>query len=114
MDRNKIMVMDMEDFEQVSLQKVMMEQGDEVFLQDGMMLTVEYCNDEPISIKLPDHIEVIVEQADATMKNQTSSSSYKNGVLENGVNVLIPPFIKSGDKIIIRMSDKTYVEKAKK
>jgi elongation factor P len=56
----------------------------------------------------------MVEQADATMKNQTSSSSYKNGVLENGVNILIPPFIKSGDKIIIRMSDKTYVEKAKK
>jgi elongation factor P len=113
-DKDEIMVMDLEDFEQVSLPKIMMEQNCEDFLQNDMLLTVEYCNDEPISIKLPEHIEVMVEQADATMKNQTSSSSYKNGVLENGVNILIPPFIKSGDKIIIRMSDKTYVEKAKK
>ena len=39
---------------------------------------------------------------------------YKNGILENGVSILIPPFINSGDKIIVRTSDKTYVEKAKK
>jgi elongation factor P len=113
-DREDIMVMDMEDFEQVSLTKTLLESSDEPFLQDDMILTVEYCNDEPISINLPDQIEVALEQADATVKNQTSSSSYKNGILENGVSILVPPFINSGDKIIVRTSDKTYVEKAKK
>jgi len=113
-DRNEIVVMNMEDFEQISFPKSMITKDNQPFLCDEMMLKVEYCNDEPISIKLPEHIEVVVDQADAIVKNQTSSSSYKNGILENGVAVLIPPFIKSGDKIIIRSSDKTYVEKAKK
>ena len=113
MDKDNIMLMDMKDFEQISMSKEMI--GDDiVFLQDDAILTVEYCNDEPVFVRLPDHVEMIIKQADAVMKNQTSSSSYKNGVLENGVNILIPPFIKSGDKIVIKTFDGTYVEKAKK
>ena len=113
MDQDDLVVMDMESFEQFNFHKDLL--GDAMpFLQDEMNIQVEFCNDKPISIKLPETVTLEVEQADAVVKGQTASSSYKPAVMTNGVRVMVPPFVASGDRIVVRTEDATYVERAKK
>jgi elongation factor P len=63
---------------------------------------------------LPENVTLEIASADAVVKNQTASSSYKPAVLENGVKVMVPAFVESGDRIIVKTEDATYVERAKK
>lgn len=113
MDQNDLVVMDMESFEQFNFSQDLL--GDSLpFLQEGMDIEVEYCNEKPIFIKLPETVTLEVVEADAVVKNQTASSSYKPAKLENDVRVMVPQFIESGDKIVVRTEDSTYVERAKK
>jgi elongation factor P len=112
MDQNEIVVMDMETFESFNFPKTLL--GDSLpFLQDGMKIGVEYCNNNPINMILPESVILEVVSADAVVKNQTASSSYKPAELENGVRTLVPPFIETGDKIVVRTEDGSYIERAK-
>lgn len=111
-DDNLYTFMDTETFEQFSLS------GDDLgdaaqYLQDGMAVTTNTIEDKPVGITLPTNITLEVVEADAVVKGQTASSSYKPGVLENGVKVMIPPFIEAGTRIVVNTSDGTYVERAK-
>jgi len=111
-DQDEIVVMDMETFESFNFSKELL--GESLpFLQDEMKVNVEYCNDEPIHISLPETVILEVVSADAIVKNQTASSSYKPAELENGVRTLVPPFIATGDKIVVKTEDGSYVERAK-
>ncbi len=111
-DRDELSAMDMESFETINFKKALV--GDALpFLQEGMDIRVEYCNDKPIAIFLPEHVNGIVAQADAVVKGQTAAASYKPAILENGVRVMVPPFIESGEEIIVRTEDFTYVSRAK-
>ena len=113
MDGDDLVVMDMNNFEQINFNKELL--GDALsFLQDEMEVNVEFCNDKPITVTLPDTVTLEVVSSDAVVKNQTASSSYKPATLENGVRVMVPPFVETGDKIIVRTDDATYVERAKK
>lgn len=113
MDGDDLVVMDMENFESLNFNKELL--GEALpFLQDEMEVTVEFCNEKPITITLPETVVLEVSTADAVVKNQTASSSYKPAILENGVRVMVPPFIEAGDKIIVKTEDATYVERAKK
>ena len=113
MDGDDLVVMDMENFEQLNFNKELL--GDALpFLQDEMMVKVEFCNDKAITVSLPETVTLEITSADAVVKNQTASSSYKPAILENGVRVMVPSFIESGDRIIVRTEDATYVERAKK
>lgn len=112
MDGDNLALMDMETYEQISLTKNLV--GDAFpFLQDGMDLVVEYCDNEPIRIRLPEKVTMAIESTETTIKGQTATASYKPAILENGVRVMVPPFITSEDKIIVRTEDSTYVERAK-
>ncbi|MEW5422425.1 elongation factor P [Amorphus sp. 3PC139-8] len=82
------------------------------FLQDGMTVTVELYEERPIGITLPQHVTLEIAEADAVVKGQTASSSYKPAVLENGVKVMVPPFIAAGEKVVVDTSDITYVRRA--
>ena len=110
--QDDLVAMDMENFETFELSKNLVGQA-LPFLQEGMNIRVEYCNDNPISISIPEQVNCIIAQADPVVKGQTAASSYKPAVLENGVRVLVPPFIESGEEIIIRTQDFTYVSRAK-
>lgn len=112
-DGTNVIAMDLESFEQEEFPKSIL--GDDLpYLQDEMILTVEYCNAKPININLPETITVKVEMADAVVKGQTASSSYKPATLENSQRVMVPPFVESGDEIIIKSDSKEYIERAKK
>jgi elongation factor P len=111
-DQDELVAMDMESFETFNLSKQLV--GEALpFLQEGMNIQVEYCNDKPISIAIPETVTGVIVQADAVVKGQTAASSYKPAILENGVRILVPPFIESGETVIVKTEDFTYVSRAK-
>nr|WP_137678573.1 elongation factor P [Parerythrobacter lutipelagi] len=110
-DGEMLVFMDQESFEQIMLPSDLV--GDaKAFLQDGMQVTLELWEEKPISVALPEHIEAEIVEADAVVKGQTASSSYKPAVLENGVRVMVPPHIESGTRIVVDVYERTYVGKA--
>lgn len=110
-ESDMLVFMDTESYEQLELQQEFV--GDRsAFLQDGMMVTVESHEEKPIGIRLPDQVTLEITEADPVVKGQTVSSSFKPAVMENGVRVMVPPFIKAGEKIIVDTNEATYVRRA--
>jgi elongation factor P len=106
-----LVFMDKETYEQVTLPTDLL--GDAAaFLQDGMDVTMEMYEDEALSVALPDQIEATIVEADAVVKGQTASSSYKPAILDNGVRVMVPPHIASGTRIVVDVYEREYVRKA--
>ena len=107
-----LIFMNNQTFEQISINIEMI--GDQsAFLQDGMNVIINTHNEEPISVNMPDSCVERVEEADAVIKGQTASSSFKPAVLSNGIKIMVPGHIEVGTKIVVRPSDSTYIEKAK-
>ncbi|MEM8694406.1 MAG: elongation factor P [Pseudomonadota bacterium] len=110
-DDEMLTFMDKENYEQISLSKDML--GDAAaFLQDGMDVMLELYEEKPISVQLPDHVEAEIVEADAVVKGQTASSSYKPAILDNGVRVMVPPHISAGTRIVVDVYAQEYVKKA--
>ncbi|GAA4527799.1 elongation factor P [Chelativorans composti] len=106
-----LIFMDTETYEQLELQKDFVGER-AAFLQDGMTVTVELYQDKPIGISLPDQVVLEVREADPVVKGQTAASSYKPAVLENGIRIMVPPFITSGEKIVVDTNEITYLRRA--
>jgi elongation factor P len=103
--------MDMQTYDQIELASEFVgEQA--IFLQDGMKTLVQMYEGRPIGIKLPVQVTLLVTEADAVMKGGTAAPSYKNAVLENGVTLLVPPFVNAGEKIVVATEDGSYVRRA--
>jgi elongation factor P len=103
--------MDKVNYEQITLDADIL--GDSAaFLQDGMDVVMELWEERPISVQLPDTIEALIVEADAVVKGQTASSSYKPAILENGVRVMVPPHIGAGTRIVVDVYEQTYVKRA--
>ncbi|MDF3047673.1 MAG: elongation factor [Candidatus Midichloriaceae bacterium] len=105
-------LMDKINYEQISLAKDLAGENF-AFLQEGMDITVEFYGEEPISITLPELVTLEVEECEPVVKGQTATSSYKPAKLENGVRISVPQFINPGDKIVVRVETKEYMERAK-
>lgn len=84
-----------------------------VFLQDEMIVKLNSYEGTPLSVTLPDTVTLEIVEAEPVVKGQTASSSYKPAVLENGVKVMVPPHIDTGTRVVVRVEDATYMEKAK-
>jgi elongation factor P len=107
-----IVLMDLETYEQAHVSKELV--GEPVaFLKDEMMITVVSHEGVPIGVELPEEVSLNVVEADAVVKGQTAASSNKPAILENGVRVMVPPFIEVGTRIIVKTEDGQYVERAK-
>jgi elongation factor P len=108
---DNLVFMDKDTYEQVTLPTDLL--GDAAaFLQDGMDVTMEMYEEEALSVALPDQIEATIVEADAVVKGQTASSSYKPAILDNGVRVMVPPHIASGTRIVVDVYEREYVRKA--
>ena len=112
-DGDSFTFMDNKTYEQITLDKEVV--GDEAitYLQDGMTVSIESFEGSAISVALPDTVILTVTEADAVVKGQTASSSYKPAVLENGVRTSVPPHIETGTRIVINTKDGSYAERAK-
>lgn len=111
-DSNGLTFMESETFEQFTMPSDIL--GDSrPFLTDGMDVRISHINSRPISVQLPLQVVCTVVETEPVVKGQTAASSYKPAILDNGVRVMVPPFINTGDKIVVGTSEATYVERAK-
>ena len=108
---DSLVFMDTESYEQLELVKDFVGER-AAFLQDGMMVTVELYEERPIGISLPDQVTLTITEADPVVKGQTAASSYKPAVLENGIRVLVPPFISAGERVVVDTNELTYLRRA--
>ena len=109
-DENEYFFMQPKTFEQIEIKKdIIGEKGK--LLTENLEVSVSFYNDAPISVDLPNQVTCKIETTDAALKGQTVSSSYKPAVLDNGLNIQVPPFIESGDEVIIDTRNLEYVKK---
>jgi elongation factor P len=111
-DDDTLTLMDTENYEQFELPVDMVGEA-AAYLQDGMELTVDLVDGNPVSASLPSHVTMEVTEAEPVVKGQTASSSYKPGKLENGQRVMVPHHIEAGSRIVVNTEDGSYVERAK-
>jgi len=105
--------MDNETYDQITLNIDFIGEDAASFLQEGMTVNIESYEDSPIGVELPETVIMRIVEADAVVKGQTASSSFKPAILENGVRVMVPPHVESGTRIVVNTADATYVERAK-
>lgn len=109
---DQITLMDTETYDQFTVARDMA--GDAaIFLADGMEVMVDTVEGAPVGVRPPQHVTLAVAEADAVVKGQTASSSYKPAIMDNGVKVMVPPHIEAGTRIVVSTADATYVERAK-
>ena len=111
-DEKNCHFMDPDNFEQISINKSLFGEKNKL-LKENMEVNIQFYEDQALSVDLPSMVELIVENTDVAIKNQTASSSYKPATLENGINISVPPFINSGDKIVLDTRTLEYVKKTK-
>lgn len=103
--------MDTESYEQIELQKEFV--GDRAaFLQEGMKVTLEFHEERPLGINLPDQVTLEITETEPTVKGQTAAASYKPATLENGLRTMVPPFIETGERIVVDTNGVTYIKRA--
>lgn len=105
-------LMEQETYEQISVPKSMLGQQAQ-FLQEGMLLKVLYHGERPLLVEMPEKATCVVSECEPVVKGQTATSSYKPAVLDNGVRVMVPQFINTGDAVVVRIEDQEYIERAK-
>jgi elongation factor P len=109
-DENNYIFMDPKTFEQIEIKKnISGEKGK--LLTENLEVKVSFHNESPISVELPNQVKCQIETTDVALKGQTVSSSYKPATLDNGLNVQVPPFIESGDEVIIDTRTLEYIKK---
>ena len=109
-DENNYIFMNPKTFEQIEIKKdIVGEKGK--LMSENLEVSVSFYNDSPISVELPNQVQCKIETTDVALKGQTISSSYKPATLENGLNIQVPPFIDSGDEIIVDTRTLEYIKK---
>ena len=109
-DENNYFFMDPKTFEQIEINKETIGEKGKL-LMENLEVSVSFYNEKPLSIDLPNQVQCKIEKTDVALKGQTVSSSYKPATLDNGLNIQVPPFIESGDDIIIDTRNLEYVKK---
>ena len=107
---DKYFFMNPKNFDQIEIKKDIIGDKGKLFTENLEVL-ISFYNETPISVDLPKQIECIISSTDVAIKGQTVSSSYKPAVLNNGLNIQVPPFIEDGDKVIIDTRNLQYIKK---
>ena len=109
-DENNYYFINQKSFEQINIKKQII--GDKgKFLTENLEVTINFYNENPLSVDFPKQVECKIDNTDVALKGQTVSSSYKPAVLDNGLKIQVPPFIESGDAILVDTRTIEYVKK---
>jgi len=106
-----LVFMDNETYDQIELQKDFVGER-AAFLQDGMTVTVESFEGRNLGVTLPEHVVLEVTETEPTVKGQTAAASYKPAMMDNGIRVMVPPFVQIGEKVVVDTNEVTYVKRA--
>ncbi len=109
-DENNYFFMEPKTFEQIEIKKDFVGEKGKL-LVENLEVSVSFYNETPISVELPNQVTCKIETTDVALKGQTVSSSYKPATLNNGLNIQVPPFIESGDEVVIDTRNFEYVKK---
>ncbi len=106
-----LVFMNSENYEQINLPAEFIGER-AAFLTDGMEVQLEFHEDQPISVSLPDQVVLEITETEPVVKGQTAANSYKPAILENGVRTLVPPFVNIGERILVLTEDGSYIKRA--
>ena len=107
-NENNYFFMEPKTFEQIEINKdIVGEKGK--LLTENLEVSVSFYDDTPIFIDLPNQVTCKIETTDVALKGQTVSSSYKPAILENGLSIQVPPFVDTGDSVVIDYTSPSYV-----
>ena len=109
-DENDYYFINQKSFEQINIKKQIIKDKGK-FLTENLEVIVSFYNESPLTIQLPNQVTCKIENTDVALKGQTVSSSYKPATLDNGIKIQVPPFIESGDKIIVDTRTIEYIKK---
>ena len=109
-DETDYYFMDPKTYEQINIKKETIGEKGKM-LTENLEVSISFYNEKPLTVELPNHVTCTIDTTDAALKGQTVSSSYKPATLDNGVNIQVPPFIESGDKIIVDTRTMEYIKK---
>jgi elongation factor P len=109
-DENNYIFMDPKTFEQIEIKKDLIGEKGKL-MTENLKVSVSFHNENPISVELPNQVTCKIETTDVALKGQTVSSSYKPATLDNGLNIQVPPFIDSGDEVIVDTRTLEYIKK---
>ena len=109
-DEKNYFFMEPKTFEQIEIKKEIVGEKGKLLIEN-LSVTVSFYNEIPISVELPNQVTCKIESTDAALKGQTVSSSYKPAILDNGLNIQVPPFIEAGDDIIVDTRNLEYIKK---
>ncbi|MDW4497119.1 elongation factor P [Sulfitobacter sp. D35] len=110
-DDGMLVVMDTETYEQVQLPSELLGER-RPFLQDGMTIVVEFYDAEALNAQLPQKVTCKVVETEPVVKGQTAANSFKPALLDNGVKVMVPPFIAQDEDIVVNTETMEYSERA--
>jgi len=102
--------MDPKSYEQINIKKESVGEKGRM-LTENLEVSISFYDEKPLAVELPNQVTCTIETTDAALKGQTVSSSYKPATLDNGINIQVPPFIESGDKIIVDTRTMEYIKK---
>ena len=111
-DENNCHFMNQTNFEQIQINKSLLGEKSKL-LKENMEVNVQFHDEQALSVDLPSSVELKIETTDAAIKGQTASSSYKPATLENGIKIMVPPFINADDKVVLDTRTLEYIKKIK-
>jgi elongation factor P len=109
-DESDYYFMDPKSFEQINIKKETVGEKGKM-LTENLEVSINFYNEKPLTVELPNQVTCTIDTTDVALKGQTASSSYKPATLDNGINIQVPPFIDSGDKIIVDTRTMEYIKK---
>ena len=109
---DSLVFMDDATYEQIELQKDWVGEERIPYLQEGMKVVIEMHEERPIGLELPEQVTLTVAETEPTVKGQTASSSYKPAIADNGVRIMIPPYMSAGERIVVDTTTGEYVRRA--
>jgi elongation factor P len=109
-DEKDYYFMDPKSYEQINIKKETIGEKGKM-LTENLEVSISFYNEKPLTVELPNHVTCTIDTTDVALKGQTVSSSYKPATLDNGINIQVPPFIESGDKIIVDTRTMEYIKK---
>lgn len=110
-DDDSYTFMNAENYEQIAISRDFI--GDQgAFLQDGMVISIEFYGEQPIGVALPDQVTLVVLETEPVVKGQTAANSFKPATCTGGVRVMVPPFVGPEERVVVQTSDSTYLRRA--
>ena len=109
-DETDYYFMDPKTYEQINIKKETIGEKGKM-LTENLEVSISFYNEKPLTVELPNQVTCTIDTTDVALKGQTVSSSYKPATLDNGINIQVPPFIESGDNIIVDTRTMEYIKK---